>query len=281
METKIILTTDFTEASENAIRYVLQLYANTPDVTFLLLHVHNPIVPFADTGGPSSTENKQLENSIKNKLEKRVAKFDQSLNVSSIFEKGSVKEVVNALVEKEHPDLIVMGSRDKAFMERVTLGSNAILVALTAQCPVLIVPLESMFAPLQNVAFAADFKNPDVSRESFQYLKSLIQSNDANLQVVHVYKSENIDFKKESISKLFHHFLEEVKHKHHPVINKNVYDGILSFIEEQKPEMMAVIPRDREVFEDMFHSSITRKMAFHGQIPLLVLKSQVLWKDES
>jgi hypothetical protein len=56
------------------------------------------------------------------------------------------------------------------------------------------------------------------------------------------------------------------------VINADIYEGIMAFINQNTPDIVVMIPRDKNFIEKIFKSSVTRKMTYEANVPLLILK---------
>lgn len=272
---KIVLTTDFTDPSHHAIDYAIKMFAQWQgEITYYLLHGFKQMAPYVDTGSIPVITNQAWETESMQQLEKEVKTLKQKANikVSAVFEIGSISEVVKKIEERENPDLFIMASREKSFFERMTFGSNTIQVMANVTTPVLTIPLEAEFKKIDTVVFAADFEPLGTPFESFELFKALVEKFDAKLQVLRVYASEKQMEGTALQDSIIHKYMERVEHEHYPVVNADVYEGIISFIDQKTPDMVVMIPRDKNFIEKIFKSSVTRKMTYEANVPLLLLK---------
>ena len=60
----------------------------------------------------------------------------------------------------------------------------------------------------------------------------------------------------------------------HTVHDKEVLNGIEQFVRDQKVSVLAMITHKLNLFERIFHKSITKRMTLHAEIPLLVMHSK-------
>ncbi len=55
----------------------------------------------------------------------------------------------------------------------------------------------------------------------------------------------------------------------------DVNNGINPFVDQEDPDMLCMIRRNRSFFGELFHSSLTRKKAAHSKLPLLILDDRI------
>ena len=91
------------------------------------------------------------------------------------------------------------------------------------------------------------------------------------MSILHVFKDEKDKQNHVLESSAFHRYMSNVKHKHIEMVDQNAYEGIVQFVSEDEPDMLVAIPRDRGFFEQIFHQSVTEKLVYHTQIPILIL----------
>jgi nucleotide-binding universal stress UspA family protein len=65
--------------------------------------------------------------------------------------------------------------------------------------------------------------------------------------------------------------LEDINPEYYYLDNKNKAEGLLMFAEKQKVNLMIVVHRKRGLVEQLFHKSITQKLAFKTSVPLFIL----------
>lgn len=271
----ILLTTDFTPASDHAIHYAISLLSEYPvKKKYYLLHAFKPMAPYADVGSVPVIQNQAWKKESEQKLGESIHSIDQKYGIKAgpIFTRGGVYEVIHKLEEDKEKDLdlVVIATHEKSLFERITFGANTLQVVEKANTTTLVVPLETEIKKPGKIAFGTDMEPPDINLNSLILLKELIRQYRAELEVIHVVESESE--KKSFQDTVLHGYLKDIDHKHKSVFNKNVYDGIMGYIENNQPDMMVVIPRDRNFFEKIFQTNISSKIAYRSKIPLLVLK---------
>ena len=272
---KILLTTDFTPSSDNAIDYALQLFKKEKEVSYVLLHAYKSMVPYSTTP-PAITvmNNDELKDSMKNKFEEVKEMLPNNIDVASEFISGTLSKAVQEVLDKHEIDLIVMGSREKSVIERMALGSNVLDVASKINCPILVVPKEAKYHELDKIVFASDLEPLNVNYDSLTMLKELAGKSESKLDVLHVFKDEDEkakELEKDMEDTALHRYLWDVDHEHSAVVNSSATDGITEYVGEQKPDLLTLVPRDRNVIEKIFHNTTTENMLHHTQVPMLLM----------
>src|SRR5690606_28874407 len=65
---------------------------------------------------------------------------------------------VEQLAEQWRAGLVVVGTTGKSGLEKFLMGSNTVGLALSSRVPLLIVPKEAEFEPIEKITFACDLK---------------------------------------------------------------------------------------------------------------------------
>jgi nucleotide-binding universal stress UspA family protein len=150
---RILCPTDFSQYTDAALGYASSLAAES-DATLYIVHVDDyreasaalgeVAVDYAAPWGIAdrSEVRQQLE-----QVKPTVPRVDYE---HRYLEGGPVHEIV-AFAEREHIDLIVMGSHGRTGLARLLMGSVAEGVARRAPCPVLIVKQPVASAPESEV----------------------------------------------------------------------------------------------------------------------------------
>jgi nucleotide-binding universal stress UspA family protein len=143
---RILFYGDFSESSDRAFRYVINL-AKTYHAKLFILHVIRDLANreqlFAYL---SPTQLKELEASQKEKINQKISihylqKMDEFLDYEILLRRGvDFREIILA-AEKESVDIIVMGTRGRKSITDILLGNTSEIVAKSSLCPTLIVSL--------------------------------------------------------------------------------------------------------------------------------------------
>lgn len=273
----ILFPTDFSDTSNNAYVYALQ-FAQNINAKVVILHVYQfPIlesnyidVPLYQAEVYQSLELNDFEN-YKSHIPvlRRIAEdyYMQHIQTETILLDGDFVECVLDTVKKENIDYIIMGTQGASGIAEFFLGSNAATIMTGTDASVLAVPEASTYAPIKKIAFTTQF-NPD----DFIALKEVVQiakGFDATIDCLYV-KTESNDIDSVVIAdwKLL---LKNEKITFHIIESNDVEGTITNFLETHNIDLLALLNHRRGFWERLFHSNMTRKMAYHSKIPVLAL----------
>lgn len=138
--TKILCPTDFSEASQNALRYAIE-FARSANAQIILLHVAQmPVVTTEAAISYSAVEEKQVLDMAQQELDAIVQKLPSgSTNIFKSLIVGTPDEVILQEAAENNVDIIIIGTQGKTGIKRLLLGSITEAVLRKAVCPVLVV----------------------------------------------------------------------------------------------------------------------------------------------
>ena len=134
---KILFPTDFSPASEDALRWATAL-ARDSGATLSIVHVEEP--PMAYGGGEMyiALDEGETKGELR-RLLGNVVPTDHNVPFEHRLLVGDPATAIVEDAEKENADLIVMGTHGRAGLSRLLMGSVAEAVVRRARCPVLTV----------------------------------------------------------------------------------------------------------------------------------------------
>lgn len=200
----ILLTTDFSEGSERALQYAIDL-AHKHGSKIVVLHALQP-EPFTGVPLDPLHESDVLAD---RKAEREMAHFAESrlftgLRHKKLIRRGLVEDVVRAVVQENAVDLIVLATHGRTGIKHLVTGSVAEKIFRGAACPVMTI---GPHAPaghsgrLRKVLFATDFS--DSAGRALPYAVAIARESGATLVVLHVTDfvfAEGVDFRKEALA---------------------------------------------------------------------------------
>jgi nucleotide-binding universal stress UspA family protein len=134
---KILFPTDFSTASEDALRWATSL-ARDSGATLSIVHVEEP--PMAYGGGEMyiALDDDETKGELRRMLG-NVVPTDHNVPFEHRLLVGEPATAIVEDAEKEGADLIVMGTHGRTGLSRLLMGSVAEAVVRRAKCPVLTV----------------------------------------------------------------------------------------------------------------------------------------------
>jgi nucleotide-binding universal stress UspA family protein len=270
----ILVCTDFSGPSLHAARYACMLAKEYRISYITLFHAYQVFIPAitlpVTVHGDDEIRKaalRQLQN-IQKEVQ-RVAGPEVSVNVRA--DALSLPESINRVCQEENADLIVMGMKGKSNFEKALTGSTTIDVAESSYSPVWVVPENASIEPVRRLLIACD-------------LSKVRQTVPVNLmhEILDVLKAEvtilNIDYKNQHFSPdtpddlhQLHEAFDSYQPKYVFNENKDVVSGILEYAEENDISLIVAMPKNYNLFEQLFHKSTAEKLIYRSSVPLLTL----------
>lgn len=273
---RILFPTDFSHASKAAFVYALR-FADSFNAELIVLHVYD--LPIVETP-PMPEATKEIFDIVEmNQFESFREELPELHKIAERKNMGHVKMRnillygdliynINKVCKDEEADFIVMGTKGATGLKETFIGSTTASVMANTKIPILAVPEEAEFHHrIKNIAFTTQYKEKDndALKQALEiakkfgawmqclYIKNPDDPSDIDDRIAEwkvFYKDENIDF--------------------YNISGEHIEQTILDFISTQHVDLLVMRTHKRNFFEKLFHSSLTKKMAYHTKVPLLV-----------
>ena len=276
----ILVLTDFSEASFNAARFATDLAHQVGISCMVLYHSYefNPVAMTLTSQVPAGVVDvphksiEQLED-LKKDLEVLASK---KTKIEIYADDLPLVSGVKFAAKQHHAGLVVMGITGKSELEKILVGSNTISMAKVCAIPLLVVPQEAKFKKIHQVLFACDVKKLSISTP-VQAVKSVVHKLDAKLLILNVGHSDEGRFTPDRVTgeTLLHEKMDDVGPEYHYINHEDIAMGIMEFAGKHNIQLVITVPEKYNFFESLFHRSLTKKLAFHTHIPLLLLKEAI------
>ncbi len=272
---KILFPTDFSEVSNNAFVYALKLAENIK-AEIITLHVYD--LPIIDNEGFPNylldlydvVEVGQFDN-YKGQVPalRKIAETHQleHIKLSHELVMGDLVTVIKEISKRENIEYVVMGTKGASGLKETFLGSTAGNVIADTDAFVLAVPEHCEYHSIKNIAFTSRFKDKD--RKALHKVIKIAKGFNAQVHCLYV-KTTQSDVKEITMHD-WEFVFSEFDVKFHVIENENIKDTILNFTDNEKIDVLAMLHYKRNFLEDLFHHSLTKKIAHHIQIPILAL----------
>jgi nucleotide-binding universal stress UspA family protein len=137
---KILFATDFSDSSDAALSYASSIAAESGAQLYIVHVGYESPAYLAEYGGfgtgPDMTEKVARENRV---LLNQLRPTVPNVNYQHHYLSGPPEHEILDFAEREHVDLIVIGSHGRTGISRLLMGSVAEAVVRRAKCPVLTV----------------------------------------------------------------------------------------------------------------------------------------------
>jgi len=277
----LLIPTDFSANAKHAAEYAYRLARQIKAEVMLCNAVIVPAeMPQAGFVVWPMEEYDVLLNGSTEELQKLIADLEQGKNgfkpsITCFNEVGTVTDVVNAVLAKKKIDLVVIGTHNSSWLTSFLLGNHSRIMIDGISKPLLIVPTQAPETQVKKIAFATDFKHPDKDLESIYELVSFARSLKAEILLTHICdeKSQSAEFQK-WIKQFLTDLSDKVSYPHiqyRLVKNNHAENGLQWLCEHDSVDMLAMVHRPHNFFDNLLRGSHTQKMAVRISIPLLVL----------
>ena len=264
---KVLIPTDFSETSKNAFHYALRLYGNT-DTQFEVVHIyHTSFDPSQPTVldfslGIDKIKKENLDNFI---AETPIELLDSLVKVPRIEGKVVMGFAAEQLIAMSKTvDVIVMGTTGAHRLADKIFGTISLEVSRKAFCPVFLIPDSAPFVPYKNIVYACDFEG--VSAPILDKIVHFAQRFDAQVHFIHV-SQENTSL---DLGGSIRQMSFPITYHTQTITAGSVSEGLNTYVEEHNIELLIMATKRRNFWEQIIHSSITKKMAINSNVPLLV-----------
>ena len=275
---RILIPTDFSENSWNAIKYCLELFKNDK-CTFYILHI-NPIPPYSGAGSSVRTTTAVIKEAMlkesKIELKKMLEQIrDYSDNRNHTFSSTALYDyfvdAVKREVKEKKIDLIVMGTKGASGLKRVTVGSNTGDVITKVMCPLLAVPENATYKIPREIAFPTDY-HIAYDIKVLDTLIAVVHMNEATLRIVHISKKgEDLSEEQQKNKEFLHDYLRGVDHSFHSLTGTRLEAAIQCFVESRDIDLVAMVAKNLNFFQRILFKPAVEEISYHTDIPFLVL----------
>lgn len=271
---RILVPVDFSKASDNSLKYAIQLAGSDEGIKLFVLHSFHVPVATMETSyvADQAILMEQTEKVAQQEMQALEKNYLEPSGIpyECMVELGPAIDNINEVVKSHHIDLVLMATHKASKLEQI-LGNLTAYALENCKAPLLLVPDKAAFSPIRKLAFATDLKKIERD-EVFDKLKYLAETFRAHLIILHV-DTEGDELSEEEHREL-QHLQDELKGLDYHVEQLNAEDteeAILAYAEREQVDMVAAVPRHHDFFEELFRSSITRKLALHTRVPLLAV----------
>lgn len=274
----ILLPTDFSENSKNAIRFAMKFFQGET-CTFHILNSQNTLsikatdsvsnVPGTSTSNDYLSEDeKELEEIIK-LCESHSGNEDYTFFKKVVF--ANITEAINQAVELNNIQLIVMGTKGATGAAKAVFGSNTIKVVRNVKCPVLAIPEKYTYQEIKSVLLSLNYQF-DINDKTMEILLKIVKRHHASLKILETLKigeeKRIITMKRKMTQEIF----KEIAFERYS-INDLPAPMAISAFEQLIPIQLHAMLVDSENFLDRFiFGSDISKISYASRVPLLTLR---------
>jgi nucleotide-binding universal stress UspA family protein len=287
----ILIPVDFSDYSIRACELGFN-YASKINAGIHITHAYyTPIYPESISIGETfmyQTGNEEVTAEVLKKVRKELKKFKQQVkekidsgewdNVEYTYSlhEGLPEEEIIRVSKELKPEMIIMGTRGKNRKDLDLIGSVTAEVIERTRVPVFAIPENTpfrKFSEIRNIAFGTSFEQKDLI--VIDALFRTLSNESVAFHLFHVAHN-----KQDAWNEIKLGGIKEYLSKQYPKmeIHYDIIDGqdfVLSlekFIRNNAIDVISLTTYHRNIFSRIFNPSMARRMLFHTDTPILVLR---------
>jgi nucleotide-binding universal stress UspA family protein len=273
----ILLPTDFSKNSDNAIHFALEL---NKMMKLKVILFHSYVLPVLASDVPiAMTSDSELEKAAQKRIKQlkdKLIKEYPEMEIETKLSPGYAEDEIVQISSAKKADLVVMGTQGASGLREVLIGSITAAVMEDVKCPVLAIPEHSTFKGLNKIVFATDYAYNDF--ENVERVVDIARSFNAEVILLHISNGE-IDkaYEFDAIERFKEKMVEDSKYdkvSFKLLEYRDVIDGLNLYLDEVNADLLVMSMHHRTFFQKIFVRSKTKKMAFHTHIPLLAFHAE-------
>lgn len=280
---QILIPTDFSTTARNALEYARLFFSGTPS-RFLLVNTYTP--EFVNSRVMALTHHgPDEEDLMQRESEEGLRHLLGELELSGEFPEFSytTRSSFNLLTEEIRQQLhshaidwVVSGTSGATGLKEIFLGSNTVRILQAASdFPVLVVPREADVVPPVKVGFVTDFSKP-LSGYLLDRIRRVVRRFRSRLEVMHIGFEQDFDSIREFHRQQLFYQLSELS----PTMKwmrpeSGKANVIQNYVADSDIGLLIMVRNDHSPVEEWLREPVVKRLAFHTDIPFLILPPTV------
>jgi nucleotide-binding universal stress UspA family protein len=260
---KILVPVDFSDTSLNALSYAIELFGRTT-VEITVLHTYGA----SSSAFHMKSMDRILEEDAQREMEvlvKKVRKEEPDIALKTKIVKGAAVSTITSLGNSGAYDFIVMGTKGASGLKEVFLGSVAGGVISKTSAPVVVVPANYAYRPLDEIVFAVS-DSPLSDASIVEPLRQIAKMRSSKINVLHVAEEET-----PNIQQLLSHIEDLNPSITYAFGTGNINRRLNDYLMKDDAGLLCLIRGKKGFFSRMLGESVTLKQTFSSPVPLLIL----------
>lgn len=272
----ILLPTDFSKNSKNAIEYSLKLFEGET-VTFHILNSQKPtgyITADVLYGAAGDSVYDGILDDNKKELEKLIRHCEsQSENENFTFvpkiDFDNIVDAVNQAVSLNNIELIVMGTNGATGAEEVVFGSNTLKLIRKANCPVLAIPEGYVYNKIESVLLSVNYQY-ELKTDALAVILDIVRKHDSTLKILEIEENNvEVNSPKGNYIDLF----KGINIERFCIKNIPSAVAIDAFTQLIPVQLHAMFVERKSLLDRFIFGSETSKISYSSKVPLLIFRN--------
>lgn len=277
----ILLPTDFSDNSMNAIKYALEFFKYQKTEFYFMHAYQNEVYNHEKLSSREVFEDILAE--VKQESDKNLESLltevkniapNPRFTYHTISSYNTLVDESNLIAEEKNIDLIVMGTKGKSDERHIIFGSNTFQVLKYVKCPVLAIPVGYTNTQPKRILFPTNYMIPYKRRE-LKLLCELAASYRSVIDVVYVSKVGKLSIRQEDNQAFIKETICKSEINFYTINSKRITEAIQKYIRDKNIDMLVMVNTQHSFLEDMLFPSKIDKVGLHIKIPLLAMQNTV------
>lgn len=275
----ILLPTDFSENSMNAIKYALKLLEGM-ECKFYLLNTFTPLayhsgkafnnftsIEIVRANKKAASERiKSMRDSLKDLYHNPKHEFQWSVSYNLLIDK------MKTMIREKNIDFIIMGTKGATGARELFMGTQTMYTIKNVEQPVMAVPAGLHNTKPNEILFATDYK---IIRESdLLLLKFYRDLHNARLHILNVYTHDTLDAEQIKNRNRISEYFKPKKPVFHIMEGDDIAGVVESFQKENNIDLVLMLHKEHSFFENILFKPVINKLVYHTNIPFVVVPAK-------
>lgn len=288
---EVLIPIDFSNYTMKTCEFGFNLAFDIKSDVTLFHSFYTPYYPMAVPFGDSfavQTSDRDLYKDIKEKVEKQMAELIENINskissgelpkvkFSHSIVEGLPEEEIISYSKKNRPKAVVMGTRGSNAKDLDLIGSVTAEVIDGCRTPIFAIPENSKdidISKIKNIAFLTNFREREF--KAFDVMMNFIRPYPIAVHLAHMARKGDVwdEIKLSGTQKYLEDQYPDLDLRYKLLDRDKQLELVLEeFVAQNQIDMIAMSSSRRGLFARIFNPGIARRMLFHSDTPLLVIK---------
>lgn len=277
----ILLPTDFSKISLNAIDYAMELFRNEKcEFYFLNIQkassfISDDFVTMSSSASIYQTIIDTAQKSIKNLIDNVKLRYkNEKHEFYSIVDYDNFIDGINQVCGSKKIDLIVMGTKGATGAERVLFGSNTVRVMQRCPTPVLAIPENCDYIDVDKIVFTSDYLSY-YNKDELQPLFDISKLFNAKIEIIHIAEEEELSAVQKQNKVNLEAIVKDLKHSFIDIEKTDLLTAVQDYVDENNIKMVAMCSKKYSFLNRLFTTHNLENFGYKIHAPFLVMEDSV------
>ncbi len=288
---EVLIPIDFSNYTMKTCEFGFNLASDINSEVTLLHSLYTPYYPMSLPFGDSfavQTSDREIYKNISEKIEKQMKELINNINLkisnnklpnikfTHIIVNGLPEEEIISYSRKNRPRAIVMGTRGSNAKDLDLIGSVTAEVIDGCRTPIFAIPENSKdmdISQIKNIGFLTNFREREF--KAFDIMMNFIRPYPISVHLAHMARKDDVwdEIKLSGTKKYLEEQYPDIDLNYKILDRDKQLELVLEdFITKNQIDMIAMSSSRRGLFTRIFNPGIARRMLFHSDTPILVIK---------